>query len=163
MKSIIVFSSSHGTTKKAAQLLSDLVVGDVELCDLKENAQPDLEQYDCIVIGGSIHGGAIQRNVKQFIKKNDNVLLAKKVGLYICCMHEGDIAKEQFEKAFPKELRDISISNGLFGGEFIVSEMNFIERQIVKKASGVTENVSKLDERNIREFANKINPVTSVK
>lgn len=60
-------------------------------------------------------------------------------------MFEGDKAAKQFETSFPIELREISISNGLFGGEFIFAKMNLLERTIVKKVSGVNNDVSKLD------------------
>jgi len=61
MKVLIVFVSSHGTTEKAAHILSDFVEGDVEIVDLNVNRHPDLSQYDAIIIGASIHGGSISR------------------------------------------------------------------------------------------------------
>jgi menaquinone-dependent protoporphyrinogen oxidase len=51
----------------------------------------------------------------------------------------------------------VSIANGIFGGEFLVSKMNFIERQIVKRVSGVTEDTSNLDTTAIMTFVMKIN------
>lgn len=163
MKSLIVFSSSHGTTEKAARLLSNLVSGDVDLLDLKKSSHPDLKWYDAVIIGGSIHVGSVHRNLKRFIERNLSVLVTKNIGLFICCMQEGQTAKAQFEHAFPKELRNISLANGLFGGEFIFSKMNFIERQMVKKISGIKEDLSKIDVNAIGEFADSFNNKTSSK
>lgn len=157
MKRIIVFASSHGTTEKASRLLSEYLSGDVELVNLKKNPSPNIESYDSVIIGGSIHAGSLQAKVKKFIKQNQNVLLNKEIGLFICCMHEGDEAKSQFEKAFTQELREISISNSLFGGEFIFTKMNFIEKQIVKKVSGINNDTSKIDVNAIKEFADRFN------
>jgi menaquinone-dependent protoporphyrinogen oxidase len=157
MKTAIIYSSSHGTTEKAAHLLRENLVGEVELINLKKLPNPDMEEYESVIIGSSVHAGSIQGKVKNFIGKNLNVLLAKKIGLFLCCMHEGEEAKKQFEKGYPEELRDIAISNGLFGGEFIFSKMNFIERKIIKKISGVTSDVSKLDHDAIKKFADEIN------
>lgn len=157
MKVLIVFASSHGTTEKAAHMLRDLVSGEVDIIDLKVNANPDIRQYDAVIIGASIHAGTIARKEKKFIAQNQDLLTTKKIGLYLCCMWEGEVAQEQFEQAFPKELRDISKANGLFGGEFVFKNMNFLEKQIVKIVNGAREDVSKLDIEAIKEFASKMN------
>ncbi|NSL51391.1 flavodoxin domain-containing protein [Calidifontibacillus erzurumensis] len=157
MKVLIVFVSSHGTTEKAAHILSDFVEGDVEIVDLNVNRHPDLSQYDAIIIGASIHGGLISRKEKNFIAKNLHILLSKKIALFLCCMNEGEIAIHQFNKAFPEVLRNHAIAGGLFGGELIFSKMNFLQRQIIKKVSGASEDISKLDVDVIKEFANQFN------
>lgn len=157
MSSLIVYCSSHGTTEKAAHILGNYLDGDVTIVDLKKKPVIDVSSYETVVIGGSIHAGNIQRKVKHFIQQHENELLTKKIGLFLCCMFEGDKANQQFELAFPKELRDRSLSNGLFGGEFNFTKMNFLERQIVKKVAGVKEDQSTLNEEFIKEFAEQLN------
>lgn len=157
MKILIVFVSSHGTTEKAAHILSDFIEGNVEILDLNMNPHPDLTPYDGVIIGASIHAGLISRKEKKFISKNIELLASKKIGLFLCCMQEGEKAVEQFEHAFPKELRGIALTSGLFGGEFIFSKMNILEKMIVKKVSGETNDVSKLDVDLIKEFAKQFN------
>ena len=158
MKSLIVYCSSHGTTEKAVRLLSDVLEGVVFTVDLKrENLKVDLCNFKNIIIGGSIHAGNIQKKVKQFIKEYHDELLTKDVGLFLCCMHDGNDAIEQFNNAFPIELRKNSVAMGLFGGEFLVSKMNFLERQMVKKVSGVSSEQSNLDIEAIKEFAERLN------
>lgn len=157
MKILIVFVSSHGTTEKAARILCDFLDGNVEMVDLNMNAHLDLTRYDGVIIGASIHGGLISRNEKKFISKNIDTLAAKKIGLFLCSMREGEEAVEQFEHVFPKELRDKALTSGLFGGEFIFSKMNFLEKMIVKKVSGETDDISKLDVDLIKEFARQYN------
>lgn len=83
--------------------------------------------------------------------------MTKHLGLFLCCMFEGEKAEQQFEATYPKELREHSSANGLFGGEFMISKMNFLERQIVKKVAGVTSDVSKINVEEIERFANKYN------
>lgn len=72
-------------------------------------------------------------------------------------MFDGDKAAKQFETAYPEDIRAISVSNGLFGGEFILSNLNFLERKIVKMVVGVSTNVSKLDVQEIKKFADQFN------
>lgn len=158
MKTLIVYCSSHGTTEKAVQRVSEWLEGEVLAVDLKRDKITfNVKDYDFIIIGGSIHAGSIQGKIKHFIAKHYNELLTKKLGLFICCWHDGETALEQFDMAFPEKLRNVSIANGIFGGEFLVSKMNFIERQIVKKVNGITADTSNLDMTAIMSFVMKIN------
>jgi menaquinone-dependent protoporphyrinogen oxidase len=158
MKTLIVYGSSHGTTEKAVQLLCEWMEGEVLAVDLKRDRITfDVSEYDFVIIGGSIHAGSIQGKIKHFIGNNHDELITKKLALFLCCWHDGETAIEQFDSAFPEKLRKVSIANGIFGGEFLVSKMNFIERQIVKKVSGVTEDTSNLDTTAIMSFVMKIN------
>jgi menaquinone-dependent protoporphyrinogen oxidase len=163
MKSLIVYCSSHGTTEKAVRFLSGSLEGEILAIDLKRDKDKyDLASFDTVIIGGSIHVGNIQRKIKQFIKNNLDTLLEKEIGLFLCCIHDGETAIEQFNNAFPQELRKNSAVMGLFGGEFLLSEMNFLEKQIVKKVSGATIDQSNLDYEAIKEFASKLNHIKSL-
>lgn len=156
MKSLILYTSSHGTTEKAALLLKENLKGGADVINLKKNPRLDISGYDLIVIGSSVHIGNIPKRMKDFIEKNLDVLKSKKLGLFLCCMKENDEAKEQFETAFSKELREASISNGLFGGEFLFEKMNFLQRAIVKKVAGKTSSVFNMNDKAIRKFAKEI-------
>ncbi|MFK9090616.1 flavodoxin domain-containing protein [Bacillus salipaludis] len=163
MKNLIVYCSSHGTTEKAVGLLSENLVGDVLSVDLKrEKTIFDLKDFDTVIIGGSIHAGQIQRKIKKFIQIHYDELLDKELGLFLVCMRKGEMAIEQFNNAFPQELRKNSVAMGLFGGEFLVSKMNFFERQVVKKVDGITSDQSKLDIKSIMEFASRFNNLKSL-
>ncbi|SDY27336.1 menaquinone-dependent protoporphyrinogen oxidase [Evansella caseinilytica] len=157
MKHLIVYCTSHGTTEKAAEILSKQLKGETIRVNLKMNKAPDLSIFDTVLIGGSIHAGNIQRTIKKFIRENEKQLYAKEVGLFLCCMYEGEKAKEQFNQAFPEKLRQHSSANSLFGGEFLMSKMNFIERKIIQKVSGTTTDTFNLDELAIEEFAEQVN------
>jgi menaquinone-dependent protoporphyrinogen oxidase len=163
MKTLIVYCSSHGTTEKAVQLISEWMEGEVLTVDLKRDKVIfDVKDYDLVIIGGSIHAGSIQGKIKHFIGKYLDVLMSKKMGLFLCCWHDGEAALEQFNEAFPEELRSRSVANGIFGGELLVSRMNFIERQIVKKVNGITVDTSNLDTTAIMTFVMKVNKTLSL-
>jgi len=157
MKAALIFSSAHGTTEKASHLLKKQLKGDVDVINLKESSNLSLKDYNSVILGSSIYAGSVKSKLKQFIKQNQNALATKKIGLFICCMYEGDKATKQFETAYPLELRKLSVSNGLFGGEFILSNLNFFERKIIKMIDGVTTDVSKLNVQEIQKFADRFN------
>lgn len=152
MKTLILYATSRGCTEKAAMHLKEHLEGVVTV-NLKKDMVPDLSDYDNIIIGGSIHVGQMQKPVKKFCRDNMFQLLTKKLGLFICCMQEGDNARQQFDAAYPAELREHAAAEGLFGGEFIFAEMNFFQKAIVKKVSGHSEDVSTLDKEAVAAFA----------
>lgn len=156
MKTLILFATRHGSSEKAAQMLKEQLISDVTLHNIKDKGTPDISDFDSVIIGGSIHAGEIQRNIKRYCEKNFEILLKKHLGLYLCCMDK-EKAQMQFEKAYNEELRESTIASSLFGGEFAMDKMNFLERSIVKKVAGIEKSVSNIDHAAIKRFAEKFN------
>jgi menaquinone-dependent protoporphyrinogen oxidase len=156
MNTAIIYGTKHESTHKCANTLANEIGSNTNLYNLDNESEINLKNYDTIIIGGSIHAGAVNKNVKKFIDKNLSILIEKKVGLYLCCMYEGDQALEQFQSAFPEELRNKATAHGLFGGEFDFEKMNFLEKAIVKKVANVEKSISNLNYANIKAFAEKI-------
>lgn len=152
MKTAIIYATKHGATERVALLLQKSIGDGAVLFNLKRNSLPDLSKYATVIIGGSIHAGGIQKNVKRFYQKTMSQLHEKRLALYLCCMDEGDRATEHFNNSFPADLREHSICNILAGGEFDFSKMNFFERKIVQKVSGIYESVSKLNYEQINKL-----------
>ncbi len=156
MKTAIVYASHHGTTEKVAQKISKAInSGEVKIFNLKEVKLPVVSEFDCVIIGGSIHAGSIQKSIKFFCDKNQSELLKKRLGLFLCCM-EKDKAQEQFDNAYPGVLRNQAKSCKILGGEFIFSRMNFIEKFMVRKISGINESISTIDEGLIAMFVSEM-------
>ncbi len=157
MKTAIIYASSHGTTEKVAkQIHFGLGADSTCLINLKATRTVDLSLFDTLIIGGSIHAGQMQGKVKTFCKKNMVDLLQKRVGLFMVGMNEPEFENE-FNNAFPELLRNHAITSKCVGGEFIFERMNFIEKLIVKKVSGITQNISKIDDNKIAELVKEIN------
>ena len=152
MKTLIVYATQHGCTRKYAEALAALLPGAV-LSELKKDASPELDAFDTVIVAGSIHAGMIQKSVRAYCEKNRDILLQKKLGLFVSCMEEGDKARFQIDKAFPADLIAKAAAVAYFGGIFDMGKMNFIERIIVKKVAKVSASVSKYDEAAVREFA----------
>lgn len=153
MNTLIIYISSHGCAEKSAMILKELLSGEVSICNLKNDQVPLLEPFDNIIVGGSIHASKVQRKIKEFCNLNEDVLIKKKLGLYLCHMEEGEKALKQFEDAYPENMRKKAVAQGLFGGAFDFEKMNFFEKMIVKKVAKITESISRLDESKIQDFA----------
>jgi menaquinone-dependent protoporphyrinogen oxidase len=159
MKTLIVYSTTHGCTAKTAAELKEQLGGSVEVVNLKNNSKPVLAAFDRVIIGGSIHAGQIQKRVKEFCSKNLKELKTKELGLFICCMEQGETGQKQLLNAYPEELHQIAKSSAVFGGEFDFEKMNFLEKLIVKKVSKVKESTSKLDYQAIHRFSNRMDKI----
>ena len=159
MKTLIIYASKHGCTEKCSRLLMDKLNGEVKIVDIKKERVPELALFDNIIIGGSVYIGKIQKEVKQFCLKNISVLKKKKLGFFICCMSENDIAEKEIDTSFPEELLTNAVARGYFGGEFIFKKMNVFERFIIKKISKTDKDSSTISKENINKFAQLINNV----
>ncbi len=140
-------------------MLREQLSGDVSLINLKKDRNPDIACYDTIIVGGSIHAGKIQKDIRRFCESNSYTLLQKSLGLYICHMQEGETAQREFDDAYPEELRAHAVATGLFGGEFDFEKMNFIERTIVHKIAKIEDSVSRIDVEAVRAFVEEVERV----
>ncbi|MEI6822199.1 MAG: flavodoxin domain-containing protein [Bacteroidota bacterium] len=155
MKTLILYITKHGCTEKIANMLKARIGEDVYIRNLKNDYSIDLNLYDNVIIGSSIHMGKIPRRMKKFCKENAGMLLNKRLGLYISCMFEGDVASKQLADAYPQILKDASIAFDFLGGEFNFKKMNFIDKLMVKKVANVTESVCRIDNEKVIQFAEK--------
>lgn len=155
-KVLIIYETLHGSAEKCAMLLKEQLNQETEVVRLRDNQNLDLSGYDIIIVGGSIHMGVLHTRVRNFIQGNLSLLLEKSHGLYLCCMEQGDNARQQFENAYPEKLRSSSIANGLFGGEFNFRKMNIFEKTFTRKVAKVKDSISRLDINAIDSFVKKI-------
>lgn len=159
MKTLIAYCTTHGCTEKTAKELKSYLGDDTVLCNLKKEQTPDLENFDRVIIGGSIHAGKVQKTIQVFCTKNPEALKQKELGLFICCMEEGENARNQLRNAFPWELHDAAKASAWFGGEFNFDKMNFFEKFVVRKIAHVEESVSKIDQMAIEHFSNRMDKI----
>jgi len=156
MKTAIIYTTTHGTTEKVANTIRDALGVNAYTFNLKLVRNVDLDQFEQIVIGGSIHAGKIQKKIMIFCKTNLLELLNKKVALFICGMNEPEIAKE-LKNAYPDLLLKHSTVSVTVGGEFLFEKMNFFERLIVKKITGINKTVSSIKWDQVDVLINKLN------
>ncbi|MGM0367764.1 MAG: flavodoxin domain-containing protein [Actinomycetota bacterium] len=159
MEKAILYATRYGCTEQCSNILAGYISGEVELKNLgKENV--DVDKYDIVIIGGSISAGKINKEISSFCQNNLEALLNKKIGLFLCCLREGEEAEKQFRDAFPEQLIKKAVGVGYFGGRVSFKKLNFFFRKMMKKMLETDKDVSTIKEANIEEFANKINRIT---
>ncbi|MDH2925804.1 menaquinone-dependent protoporphyrinogen IX dehydrogenase [Lonepinella koalarum] len=72
MKTLIVYSSHDGQTKKIAEFIASKLSGNVEVRSISETFSCD--NVDKIIIGASIRYGYFNKQLYKFIKKNTALL-----------------------------------------------------------------------------------------
>ena len=155
MKTIILYASKHGTTQKTAHEICSQLPQTVTCVDIHHEKIPPLDIYDTAIVGTSIHAGRTSKRFQRFIKEYTPVLLNKKLGLFLCCMEKEEKAEAQFDSAFPEELRLHATQIMLPGGEFLFDQMNFFEKKIIERISGIKQTTSHLNHELIEEFAHE--------
>lgn len=98
MKTIVVYRSKYGYTKKYAEWLAESLG-----CDIKENASfADIAGYDAVICGGGIYAGRI--NGAKLITKNMSRLSGKKLVLFAVGSSVG--RPEELEAFWKKTLEE---------------------------------------------------------
>ena len=156
MKTLIVYATKHGFTKNCVTRLSEKLNGNVAIFNLKEDKGIIISDYDNVIIGGSIYMGQIIKEVKEFCTNNLEELNKKKLGLFVCGMSDSEKITLELNQNFPEVLIG-NATIGTFGGAFVFKNMNFFERLIIKLVSKTNEDMSNFKEKDIDEFAEKMN------
>ncbi|MCB2295221.1 flavodoxin domain-containing protein [Clostridium algoriphilum] len=161
MKTLIVYATKHGTTENAVNILKSKLTGDVNLVNIMLEPATQLEEYDIIILGGSIYMGKIQKKLSTFILINLPLLLKKQIGLFICAGEKDKaLVSKELIFAFPATLFDHAIVKEVFGFELDMNKLNFFEKFVINKLKGVKTSIHELSETKIDAFAKNINKVS---
>jgi|AGTN01.1.fsa_nt_gi Flavodoxin len=156
MKTLIVYSTLGGASKKSAEILAENIK-DSSIADIKKEV-PDLNGIDAIIIGGGVYAAHIGRKLKKFVKKNLNKLVTIPHALFVCCA-DPDFMK--FIKSnFPRRLVETAISAEGFGFEFVperAGKFNFIFGSMLKTYQKNNMDKPSLTEERIKAVAEKFN------
>lgn len=161
MSVLIVYRSKYGCTERCCRELARRIGGEPVIVDLASRRIPDIRDFDAVLIGGSIYGGKIQREVAGFCERREAELRNARVGLFICCLYEGEHAKVQLQAAFPDWLTAHAFVTGLFGGELHYRGLTLPDRLLVRSVSPLSKEVSHLRPEAIHAMADAVNAALS--
>jgi menaquinone-dependent protoporphyrinogen oxidase len=162
MRVLIAYRSKYGTTADCARGLGQRTRAETVITDLASRPWPAAAEYDVVLIGGSIYGGKIQREVGAFCTRQRESLLRCKVGLFLCCMYQGEQAEAQLRGAFPEWLSAHAFAASLFGGELHHSRLTPFDRLLLLGLPRSTREVSLIDTAAIESMAAAVNALLPV-
>lgn len=156
MKTLVVYVSRQGCSEKSARLIRQALGEGCDILDLERAAPETLEGYDTVVVGGPIYFGKMHSTVQEFCDHYREALLQRRLGLYICCMEQGEAARQELREAFPAELLAHATASGIFGGEIHIERINFIERFIVRAMVRSEYSVSTFSQERVARFVREL-------
>ncbi|MDD3306760.1 MAG: flavodoxin domain-containing protein [Acetobacterium sp.] len=129
MKTMILYASTYGFTRDCAQKLKQNLNGETILIDINKDPIPALDNFDTVLIGGSIYIGQIQKKIKKYCLSHLDELKNKKLGFFISC-GSAETVDTYFKNSFPEILLEKALSIQNFGGEMRPDQMNFFHKFI---------------------------------
>jgi menaquinone-dependent protoporphyrinogen oxidase len=72
-KILIAYGTTNGHTARIAEYLADVIQGQghkAAAVDLKRSRDTQLDDYDAVIVGGSIHMGKHDAHVRDFVRRN---------------------------------------------------------------------------------------------
>lgn len=130
MKTLIIYSSKTGTTKKCAALIAANIGADsCDIFEISENL-PDISDYECVVIGSYVRMGVIDKRISSYLQKNKEELFKTKLGIFICsCL--ADKISDAITKNFSEEIMDNALIIDSFGGEIPLNKVKGMDKIII--------------------------------
>ena len=128
MKTLVIYTSKHGSTKKIASYIQEKLEADA--VNLLQDECPSLDVYDQIIIGGSIYYQTINPKITGLIEANLPLLLTKRIALFLVCLMSEESAAEQFNNNFDEQLLNVSLADGFFGGQLVPQQLNPLEKLV---------------------------------
>ena len=160
MKTLIVFVTKTGVTEDCAQKLKMLLgKDDTDLVNLKVQKLPDFTPYDCIILGSYLRYGRIGERLRNFMTLHKEMLLEKKLGIFLCKALPDD-EENPFEENFRKKILGHAAACGDFGGRLDPDHLKGASRSMMKMVlQGILAQNRPLPQINdaaIEEFAKKL-------
>ncbi|MCR8656753.1 flavodoxin domain-containing protein [Paenibacillus endoradicis] len=113
MAVLILYATKTGATEQCIQVLAK-EISNCTLCNI-EMEKPNIEDFDQIILGAGVRDKKIYKPIRDFIKKNHNELLKKRMGYFICNEKPKETA-EIIERNIPADLKEAAVCIESFGG-----------------------------------------------
>ena len=144
MVSILVcYGTGEGQTAKVADRIADRLTAnghETTTVNVKEiSPDLDIDDFDAILVGASIHMGKQQKAVRKFGKANRDVLVTKPTGFFQVSGASGEETDEGAAEAVGYVDEFIKTTNWrpdrivLFGGALRFSEYGYLMRVLMKR------------------------------
>ncbi len=156
-KTVIIYATKYGTTHSCAIQLQNQLKDGADLVNLAKQPKVALDAYDTVVLGAAVYAGRANGKLRRFCSANEQALLAKRLGLFLCMMEEGDGSVKQLQQNYSQALRDKAVVMDSFGGEFLFSRMSWFVRKLIHLISKEDDDVHNIKEQAIKAFADVLN------
>lgn len=161
MSCAIIYTTKYGATQEvAARIAADLTKAQVEAEAVEVSPKLPLPEAQTIVVGAPIYAGSAPGRITNYLEAHRDKLLSRRVFIFLSCLYEGTRAEQQLADAFPSWLVAHSSGNYFAGGRVDFSKLGFLDRLIMKKVAGVSEDVDRLNPQEIERLVESVRGAT---
>ncbi|HUI72858.1 MAG TPA: flavodoxin domain-containing protein [Spirochaetia bacterium] len=157
MKVLIAYRSRYGATESCARAIAGKISGSTVVHDLRAHGRPAISDFDVVLVGGSIYGGKVQREIESFCDQERDRLLSKRVGLFLCCFYGGERGMAELHAAFPPWLTTHAFVHEVLGGTLTLRKLSLPDRILVRSLVHPARDISTIDSKAIERFAAAVN------
>ncbi len=161
MRVLIAYRSRYGATESCARILAGKISADTVVHDLRTPGRPSPGDFDAILIGGSIYGGKVQREIGAFCDQEREQLLSRPVGLFICGFYSGERGMAELQASFPPWLSAHAFARELLGGELSMGKLSLPDRLLVRTLVRPARDISAIHADALERLAAAVNAVRS--
>jgi menaquinone-dependent protoporphyrinogen oxidase len=133
MKVLVIYTTHGGASKRCAEMLKEKIEDNCEvtLCDARAVPEfPRLDEYDTLVIGGSVRFGRIDKRLKTYLKTNLENINQKPSAFFFCCGFPSEL-EDYIDTQLPKKI-EFSLGVHCFGGELKPEKLKGMDKIFVK-------------------------------
>ena len=161
-KVLIAYSTWAGATHEVANEIGRVFLANSFNVDvIAANESKNIDTYDAILLGTSIHAGQTVKSFRQFIKQNIDILIKNPTALFVVCanmMKDSGSNREEtlawLERVIGKYDNFKPLSIGLFGGAALTTGDDFNKLNIVVRKTITAMNKKMVDEHGRSDFRN---------
>jgi menaquinone-dependent protoporphyrinogen oxidase len=161
VKILIAYRSRYGCTRRYAELLAGKLAGEVTLADLRREGRLSPAAFDLVLLGSPIYAGAVPAGVTRFCQRHRAALLRVPVGLFICCLYEGEKARAQLDSAYPDWLSLHAFGRWALGGEIRPDSLRFIDRLLVRAMGRGAGDLSRFRAEDLQDILRRVGQLPS--
>ena len=161
MKILIAYRSRYGCTRRYAELLAGKLAGQVTVADLRREARLSPASFDLVLLGSPIYAGAVPAGVTRFCQRHRPALLRVPVGLFICCLYEGERARAQLDSAYPDWLSLHAFGRWALGGEIRPDSLRFFDRLLVRAMGRGVGELSRFRPEDLQDILRRVGQLPS--
>ncbi|MFU2115409.1 menaquinone-dependent protoporphyrinogen IX dehydrogenase [[Pasteurella] aerogenes] len=166
MKTLILYATHDGQTKKIAEFIASLLEGEVTLAALVDSES--LMEFDRIIIGASVRYGHFDRALYKFVQKNTALLHQKSAVFFGVNLTARKAGKDSIEtnvyvRKFLQRIDWTPTLAAVFAGALLYPRYTWFDRvmiQFIMRLTGGETDTSKeieyTDWEKVKAFAQKI-------
>jgi len=153
MKTLVVYDSRHGFTKRCLDLLSTEVPG-TELWPVRRKGTPEWKNFDAVVFGGPVYLGRWSPRLVRFLATQASALAAgPKLAGFVVSLSPRAAALGYFDRGLPPALAGKVGPVACFGGAIVWNDLAWWEKFLLKRFRGIETDASNLDLGEIQALA----------